>query len=77
MNVIGLLPVNAGTRDYVRGQMASRLQAREDAGVVQAGWTVNIATEPPPTDDDNFVALDYSVRFGRGLEQILNTVVVG
>jgi hypothetical protein len=76
-NVIGLLPVNAGTRDYLRGQMSSRMQARQDAGVIQSGWTVKVATQPPPSDDDDFVALDYAIKFGRSLDQILNTVVVG
>lgn len=76
-NVIGLLPVNAGTRDFVRGQMQARLQARENAGVIQPGWTVSIATDPAPSDDDVFVALDYQIKFGRDLQQILNTVVVG
>lgn len=76
-NVIGLLPVNAGTRDYLRGQMSSRMQARQDAGVIQPKWSVRIATEPAPSDDDSFVALDYAIKFGRSLDQILNTVVVG
>ena len=75
--VIGLLPVNDGTRDYVRGQMQARLQARENAGVIQPGWTVTIATEPAPSDNDTFIALDYGVQFARDLRQILNTVVVG
>jgi len=77
MEVIGLLPVNAGTRDHVRGQMMARLQRREDAGIILSGWTVNISSDPPPSDLDSFISLDYEVQFGRGLSQILNNVTVG
>lgn len=75
--VIGRLPVNDSTREYLVGQMAARLDAREAAGVIQAGWTVQIDQDPPPSDDDEFIALVYSVGFGRSLEQVFNTVVVG
>lgn len=75
--VVGRLPVNAGTRDYVRGQMEARLSAREDAGSILPGWSVSISQDPPPTDLDDFIALDYQVQFGRNLEQVLNTVTVG
>lgn len=76
-NVIGRLPVNDDTREYLVGQMAARLAAREAAGVVQPGWTVQVDTDPPPTETDEFVALVYSLGFGRSLEQVFNTVVVG
>lgn len=77
INVIGRLPVNAGTRAYLVGQTAARLAGREAAGVIQPGWTVTIDQDPPPTDDDEFIALLYSLKFGRTLEQVYNTVVVG
>jgi hypothetical protein len=77
MNVIGRLPVNDATRAYIVGATQARLAAREADGVIQAGWSVTIDGDPPPTDTDDFVALLYAIRFGRSLEQVYNTVVVG
>jgi hypothetical protein len=57
--------------------MMARLQRREDAGIILSGWTVNISSDPPPSDLDSFISLDYEVQFGRGLSQILNNVTVG
>lgn len=76
-NVIGRLSINTDTRNYVLGQMRNRLQDRETAGIIQAGWTVDVDSSPAPTATDEFVALSYSLTFGRSLEQILNTIVVG
>lgn len=76
-NVIGRLAITRDTRDYVLTQMQGRLQTREDAGIVQPGWSVEIDSSPAPTATDEFVALSYSLTFGRSLEQILNTIVVG
>jgi hypothetical protein len=53
------------------------LKAREDAGIIQPGWTVRIAVQPPPSDNDTWVALDYEVQFSRDVQQILNNVTVG
>jgi hypothetical protein len=77
VNVIGRLPVNDSTREYLVGQMSARLEAREIAGVIQAGWTVDVDNDPPPSDSDEFIGLVYSIGFGRSLEQVFNTVVVG
>jgi hypothetical protein len=77
MRVIGQMAVTPGTRDYLRGQMEARLQAREEAGVIQPGWFVQISQDPAPSDEDDFIALDYSIKFGRSLEQVLNTVTIG
>lgn len=76
-NVIGKMQVNDATRDFVRGQAQSRMAVRERAGVILPGWSVSTDTNPPPTPTDTFVALLYQVTLGRGLQQILNTVVVG
>lgn len=76
-NVIGRMPVNPGTRDFLRGQIEARLKAREDASVILPGWSVQVSQDPPPSDTDNFVALDYQIQFARSLEQVLNTVTVG
>jgi Phage tail sheath protein subtilisin-like domain len=76
-NVIGRLPVNNATREYVLGEVTALLKAREDLGVIQGGWTVQVDQNPPPTASDDFISLVYGVRLGRSLEQVLNTVVVG
>jgi hypothetical protein len=76
-NVIGKMQVNAGTRDFVRGQMQARLARREDDGIILPGWSVSTDTNPPPSDTDNFIALVYAITLGRGVQQVLNTVVVG
>lgn len=76
-NVIGRLPVNDATRDFVRGQMAAQMATREAAGIIQPGWTVAISSEPAPSETDDFVSLDYSILFGRSLEQVLDTVTIG
>lgn len=76
-NVIGKLPVNQKTREAIIGEMQSRLRAREDAGVIQPGWTVGVDQDPAPTDDDKFVALLYGIKFGRSVEQVFNRILVG
>jgi hypothetical protein len=74
--VIGQLPINKHTRDFVIGRARQLLQKREDAGVIQPGWTVDIDQNPPPQSTDEFVALAYQWTFGRSTEQLFNTVVV-
>lgn len=76
-NVIGRLPVNNKTRDYVLGQAKAFLLARESAGVVQPGWTCEVDPDPPPSDDDDFVAILIGLRFGRSVEQVFFTIRVG
>lgn len=76
-NIIGKLQVNQKTREAVLGEMQSRLRRRADAGVIQDGWTVGIDQDPAPSDDDKFVALVYSIKFGRSVEQVFSTIRVG
>lgn len=76
-NVIGQLPINDKTRQLLVGEFGSRLRRREDAGILQAGSTVGIDPDPPPSDSDEFVALVYGIAFGRSVEQVYNTVRVG
>jgi hypothetical protein len=76
VNVIGRLPVNDATRQFVRGQVEARLQRREEAAVIQPGWTVEIDNDPPPQDTDDYVALRYGLVFGRSVERHFNRVVV-
>jgi hypothetical protein len=75
-NVIGQLPVNSRTRSGIVAYVSTLLQAREDNEAVQSGWTVAVSAEPPPSDDDEFVALDLNLGFGRSTEQVLLNVGV-
>ena len=77
VNIIGRLPVNDATRSFLVGSTSARFATSEAAGVIQPGWTVAIDQDPPPADTDDFIALQYSVKFGRSLEQVFNTVIVG
>ena len=76
INVIGQLQISDSTRAYVVGHAKSVIKAREDRGVLQPGSTVLVDQDPPPSADDEFIALAYGIAFGRSVEQIFNTVVV-
>lgn len=76
-NIIGTRVINANTRDAVVGEVKARLAERETLGAIQAGWTVGIDQNPPPSDDDEFVAVVISASFARALEQVYFTVSVG
>lgn len=76
-NVVGMLPVNSNTINYVIGNISARMKVMESDAIIQAGWTVKQATNPPPTPQDDFIALQYTMQFTRDVEQVLNTVVVG
>jgi hypothetical protein len=75
--IIGELGVNDKTRAALVAEMSARLKGREDAGVLQPGWTVKIDQDPPPSDDDEFVALRYAIKFLRSVEQVYSVIVVG
>lgn len=75
--LIGVLPVNDKTRQTVVGEARDRLRRREEANIIQHGWTVVIGSNPAPDDSQRFIKLDYSLKFGRSLEQILNSITVG
>jgi hypothetical protein len=74
--LIGELGVNDKTRAAVVARMASLLRDREERGVIRSGWTVGIDQDPPPSDDDEFIALRYGLKFMRSVEQVFNTIVV-
>jgi hypothetical protein len=76
-NVIGLLPVNNKTRDFVLGYCQALLQARQEAAVVQPGWTVQVDPDPPPSDDDEWIAVLIGLKFGRSVEQVFFTIRIG
>jgi hypothetical protein len=75
-NAIGSLQVNDATRAFIVGYAHSAIQARADRGVIQTGFSVGIDPIPPPSDDDEFVALLYGIAFGRSVEQIYNLVYI-
>lgn len=75
--IIGKMQITAATRSFVRAAIAQRMQAREDAGIIQPGWTVEIDNNPPPTPTDDFLAYAIGLRFGRSTEQIYFTTSVG
>ena len=75
-NAIGSLQVNDATRAYVVGYAHQVIQARSDRGVIQTGFSVGIDPIPPPSDDDEFIALVYGIAFGRSVEQIYNLVYI-
>ena len=76
-NVIGRLPVNDATREFVIGETRTRMTQREEQGVVQPGWSAEIDSDPPPQPEDEFIAVRIGLTFGRSIEQVFYTVYVG
>ena len=75
-NAIGLLEVNDATRAYVVGHAHEVIDARATVGAIQQGFTVGVDPSPPPSDQDEFIAVVYGVAFGRSVEQIFNLVYI-
>jgi len=75
-NVIGLLPVNAQTIQYLLGNAQKRFKTREANQIVLPGWAITQQQNPPPTPTDDFISLVYAVQFTRDVEQVFNTVTV-
>lgn len=74
---LGERPVNDKTRQWAVGEMQSRMDARERLEIIQPGSVVSVDRDPPPSDDDNFVALRVPVKFSRDVEQFYLTTTVG
>lgn len=75
-NVQGQLTVDSKARSHMVGYVSALLQTREDNRAVQHGWSVGVSSNPPPSDDDEFIALDVALAFGRSAEQVLLNVTV-
>lgn len=75
--ILGRRPVNDDTRDAVVSEAKSLLAERQALGVIQPGWKVGIAQNPPPSDDDEFIELAMELKFGRALKQVYVTLTVG
>lgn len=73
---IGTGSVDDNARIAAVGAAKTILSAREQAGVIQPGWTVGVDQNPPPTDEDEFIALSLTCRFGRSLDQVFWTAKV-
>jgi hypothetical protein len=80
---IGKLPVDEATRELVIGEAKRLMKERVDDRVIQdtlldgsKGWFVKISDNPAPSDDDDFIALDYGMAFERTLDKMLNRVVI-
>jgi len=71
---IGTLQVNDATRALIVGYGHQVMEQRAGLGVIQDGYSVAVDPVPPPSDDDEFVAVVYGIAFGRSVEQIYNTV---
>lgn len=76
-NMIGTRVVNNKTRDSAVAEIQRRLRLREAANIIQSGWSVAVDDNPPPSDDDEFIALKVGIKFGRSVEQVYFTVNVG
>lgn len=74
-NILGLLNVNPDTREFIVAREQQRLNEYIERGEVQAGAEVFISSNPPPSDDDEFIAIDWVGKFARTLEQIHRTVI--
>lgn len=75
--ILGRRPVNDDTRDAVVSEAKRLLDERQKLGVIQPGWKVGIDQDPPPSDDDEFIALVLELKFGRALKQVYVTLTVG
>lgn len=75
---LGELTVNDQTRTWAVGEIKRLLLEREkpERGALQPGSTVQVDQDPPPSDDDEFIALRIGLRFGRDAEQFFLSITV-
>lgn len=72
--VLGALTVNDDVREFIVGKEQARLNEYILRKEVLAGARVLLTTDPPPTDQDEHIAVDWLGSFQRGLEQIRRTI---
>jgi hypothetical protein len=75
--VLGHIPINNRGRAIVVGFYKQAYSVREQAEVVQPGWTVVINDDPPPSDDDDFIFVRHGFHPTRSARQILNVAAIG
>lgn len=75
--VLGDLPVNDRVRAQVLGFIATLYQRREDAEIIQPGWTVLLDPTVPVSDDDDFVAYLHGWHPTRSLRQMVHRARIG
>jgi len=76
-NLIGLTTVNDNTRAAAVSHAAGIMADYQVTGAIQPGWRVLVDPDPPPSDDDPFIALLIAARFGRSTEQVYWTAQLG
>lgn len=72
--VLGALTVNDDVREFIIGKEQKRLNEYILRKEVLPGARVMLTTDPPPTDQDEHIAVDWIGGFQRGLEQIRRTI---
>jgi hypothetical protein len=72
--VLGALPVNDDTREFILDREQTRLNEYIARKEVRPGAKVLLTVDPPPSDDDEFIAIDWVGKFSRTAEQIRRTV---
>jgi hypothetical protein len=75
-DVLGDMPVDDKTRELVLGRYRIAYTARQDARVLQAGWTVALS-DAPVSDDDDFVEAIHGFHPTNSLRQLLNVARIG
>jgi hypothetical protein len=75
--VAGELAVNDRTRSIAKGHIQEILEARVTSQVVQPGFSVDVAADPPPSDDDDALWFVWGFHPTRSTRQMFNTIRLG
>lgn len=73
----GDLPVNDRTRNLVIGLLKTLYQRREDAEIIQPGWTVDLDPSVVVSDDDDFIQYLHGFHPTRSLRQMFHVARIG